>query len=124
MVNDKNGKAYAIIASGGKQYCVREGDTVEVELMEVEAGAQVEFPVLFFSDGSNASVGAPNVDGVFVVAEFLDCTKGPKVTSVKYKRSHHQYRKFGHRQQYSRFRIKQIGAKKKESHKETSIQKH
>ena len=36
MVNEKNEKAYAIIASGGKQYCVQEGDTVEVELLEVE----------------------------------------------------------------------------------------
>ncbi|MBA2729102.1 MAG: 50S ribosomal protein L21 [Parachlamydiaceae bacterium] len=117
MNKDKNEKAYAIIASGGKQYFVREGDTVEVELLDIEQGAQVEFPVLFFNDGSKATVGAPSVSGIFCVAEFLDTTKGPKISSVKYKRSHHQYRKFGHRQQYSLLKIKTIGDKKETSKK-------
>lgn len=116
MNKDKNEKAYAIIASGGKQYCVREGDTVEVELLDIEQGAQVELPVLFFNDGEKATVGAPSVNGIFCVAEFLDTTKGPKISSVKYKRSHHQYRKFGHRQHYSLLKIKSIGDKK-EHHK-------
>lgn len=117
MNKEKNEKAYAIIATGGKQYCVREGDTVEVELLDIEQGAQVELPVLFFNDGSKATVGSPSVDGVFCVAEFMDTTKGPKISSVKYKRSHHQYRKFGHRQSYSLLKIKTIGNKKKETSK-------
>lgn len=117
MNKEKNDKAYAIIASGGKQYCVREGDTVEVELLDLEKGGQIELPVLFFSDGSKATVGAPSVADIHCVAEFLDTTKGPKISSVKYKRSHHQYRKFGHRQQYSLLKIKTIGDKKESSKK-------
>jgi large subunit ribosomal protein L21 len=116
VVKDKNESAYAIIQSGGKQYFVREGDTIDVELIDAEVGASVEFPVLFLNDGSKATVGAPNVKGAVVVAELIGASQGPKVTSVKYKRSHHQYRKFGHRQKYSRFKIKEISGSAKKHH--------
>lgn len=112
MSKDNKGHAYAIIATGGKQYCVREGDTIDVELVDAELGADVHFPVLFINDGSKATVGAPSVKGATVIGEFIGAAAGPKVSSVKYKPSHHQYRKFGHRQKYSRFKIKEISAKK------------
>lgn len=129
MSNDKNGNAYAIIQTGGKQYRVRAGDTIDVELIEASVGDNVEFQVLFLNDGSEVKVGAPHVHGAIVVGELLGEAAGPKISSVKYKRSHHQYRKFGHRQKYSRFKITEIGAhahkeKGAHAHKEKSAKKH
>ena len=110
-------KKYAIIQTGGKQYKVEEGDIVDVELLDAEPGATVNFAqVLFFADGSDSHVGVPNVKDVVVSGELLDMVSGPKITSVKYKPSHHQYRKFGHRQKYSRVKITEISGK---SHKES-----
>jgi large subunit ribosomal protein L21 len=99
---------YAIIKTGGKQYKVAPGDIIDVELLDADFGAQVKFDVLFVSDGTSQQIGAPVLDGVTVAGEIIDCVGGPKVTSVKYKRSHHQYRKFGHRQKYSRVKITEV----------------
>lgn len=104
---------YAIIKTGGKQYRVAKGDVIDVELLDVQDGANVEFKdVLIFCNGSDTKVGAPIVDGCTVVGEVVAAeVGGPKVMSVKYKRSHNQYRKFGHRQHYSRIKITDIRAK-------------
>lgn len=108
---------YAIIKSGGKQYKVKKGDVIDVELLEGENGERVEFAdVLFFSDGENQHVGGPLVSGITVAGEFVDIVKGPKISSVKYKRSHHQYRKFGHRQKYSRIKITELANNRKKEH--------
>lgn len=105
---------WAIIKTGGKQYRVAEGDVIDVELLDAELGSRVEFSeVLFYSDGSDSQVGSPFVSGISVVGELLSIASGPKVTSMKYKPSHHQHRKFGHRQKYSRIKISEIGGKKK-----------
>lgn len=100
---------YAIIKSGGKQYRVAKDDIIEVELLDAEPGAQVEFgDVLFVCDGSTVKLGKPDVMEYLVKGELLDIVPGPKVVSIKYKPSHHQYRKFGHRQHYSRVKITEI----------------
>lgn len=108
---------YAIIKSGGKQYKVKKGDVIDVELLNGENGERIEFAdVLFFNDGEKQHVGGPLVSGVTVVGEFVDIVKGPKISSVKYKRSHHQYRKFGHRQKYSRIKITELANSHKKEH--------
>lgn len=99
---------YAIIKTGGKQYKVALGDIVDVEMLDADFGAQVQFEVLYINDGVSHQIGTPLVPGAVVAGEILDCVGGPKVTSVKYKPSHHQYRKFGHRQKYSRVKITEI----------------
>lgn len=100
---------YAIIKTGGKQYQVKKDDIIDVELLHVDNGAQVEFTeVLFVANGDSKSFGAPVVSGCIVKGEVVGSSAGPKILSVKYKRSHHQYRKFGHRQKYSRVKITQI----------------
>lgn len=99
---------YAIIKSGGKQLRVEEDDVVDVELLEGEEGSSVSFDVLFIGDGSNRHVGKPTVSGYVVEGEILGESKGPKIESVKYKPSHNQWKKFGHRQKYSRVKIKKI----------------
>lgn len=107
---------YAIIKSGGKQYQVKKGDVIDVELLEGEHGSTVEFEeILFFYDGSQATVGGPIVSGCKVNGKLIDIVAGDKITSVKYQPGNH-YKKFGHRQKYSRVQITDIGMheKKKE----------
>lgn len=100
---------YAIIKSGGKQYRVAKDDIIEVELLNAEPGSQIEFTdILFVCDGSTTKIGKPGLSGYSVKGELLGVVPGPKVVSMKYKPSHHQYRKFGHRQHYSRIKIKEI----------------
>jgi len=108
---------YAIIKSGGKQYKVKKGDVIDVELLNGEQDGRIEFgEVLFYSDGASQHVGSPLLEGITVAGELVGESKGPKVQSVKYKRSHHQYRKFGHRQRYSRIKITEVGEKSKKHH--------
>lgn len=102
---------YAIIQSGGKQYRVAQGDIIEVELLDAEPGQKVEFAgpeVLFVSDGTTAAIGSPGVAGYSVIGELMAVVPGPKVVSMKYKPSHHQYKRWGHRQHYSQVRITEI----------------
>lgn len=100
---------YAIIKTGGKQYKVQEGQTIDVEKLGLDTGSAVEFSeVLFVFDGQNHLVGAPSVDGFIVKGEITADTFGPKTQGVKYKPRKRQPRKFGHRQQYSQVKITAI----------------
>ncbi len=109
---------YAIIKTGGKQFRVAEGDVIDVELLDLDQGSTVEFTeVLFFHDGKNPAAGAPFVSDCIVSAELLGTIAGPKVESMKYRPSHHEYRTSGHKQKYSRMRIKSIGSKQKKGGK-------
>lgn len=100
---------YAVIKTGGKLYKVKKDDVIDVELLHLNDGAEVEFKeVLFVEDGDSKKIGDPNISGCIVRGKIVGPSAGPKILSVKYKRSHHQYRKFGHRQKYSRVEITQI----------------
>lgn len=102
-------KSYAIIKTGGKQYRVAKDDIIEVEMLNAEPGEKVEFAeVLFIGDEHSPKIGAPSVKGFKVTGELLDIVGGPKVVSLKYKPSHNNYRKFGHRQHYARVKITEI----------------
>ena len=98
---------YAIIRTGSKQYRVKKGDVIEVELLHVEAGKKVDFSEVLFVGQENgpAKVGMPTVPGSIVKAECLGEFKGSKIQSIKYKRRKNAYRKFGHRQRYSQLKI-------------------
>lgn len=99
-------KMYAIIKTGGKQYRVAIGDIIDVELLESEAGNKIEFAeVLFANDGSQSHFGKPIIQDFLVHAEVLGQVSGEKITTLKYKRSHNQCRKWGHRQKYTRVKI-------------------
>jgi large subunit ribosomal protein L21 len=102
---------YAIIKTGGKQYRVKKGDKIDVELLEGEQGSTVDFAPIFVQDGSKAHVGAPNVAGFVVTAKIVGESKGEKITSVKYIPGNH-YKKFGHRQKYTRVEISDIAHKR------------
>ena len=105
---------YAIIKTGGKQYRVALGDIIDVELLETNAGDDIEFgDVLFAYDGSKTHIGKPGIPNFHVYGEVVGQVSGEKVTSLKYKASHNQCRKWGHRQKYTRVKITGIGSKRK-----------
>lgn len=104
-----NKEAFAVIATGGKQYVVSAGDTLEVELLgEHKAGDAIEFDtVLMTDDGKAAKVGTPYT-GSKVKATYLGETKGPKITIVRYKSKSNRDRRLGHRQHYAEIKIETI----------------
>ena len=101
---------YAIIATGGKQYTVSEGDEIRVEKLGLNAGDTVTFDqVLFVNDGS-AKVGDPTVKGATVTASVVSEGKGKKVIVYKYKRKTGYHKKNGHRQLFTKVKIEKINA--------------
>lgn len=102
---------YAVIRTGGKQYRVEEGKELLVESLAIEKGKPLELTdVLFFSDGKTAEVGQPLVP-VSVHCLSLGDEKGEKLRTFKYKRRHNYYRRYGHRQLYTRLRVERIERK-------------
>lgn len=103
---------YAIIQSGGKQYKAVEGQTLEVDRLNLEAGKKVDLKdVLLVSDGENVLIGSPTLSGAKVAATVVEEFKGPKVIVFKY-RPRKRYRvKSGHRQLYTRLMVEAIEAK-------------
>ena len=100
---------YAILETGGKQYKVRPGDTLQVEKLPVEPGDTIELDrVLMVADDDSVAIGAPVVEGAKVVAEVVDQRRGPKIIVFKYKAKVRYRRKTGHRQSLTTLRIKEI----------------
>ena len=112
--------AYAIIRTGGRQFRVAEGDTLDVDLLDVEPGKTATFDdVLLFADGKDLTHGNPLVSGAKVTAEVLEQRKDKKVVAFKYKRRKGYHRTVGHRRKLTRVKIKTIdvGSKKTGSKK-------
>ena len=100
---------YAIIATGGKQYKVSEGDIIKVEKLDAEAGATVTFDqVIAVSDGT-LKVGA-DVEKASVAATVMEQGRGKKVIVYKYKRKTGYHKKNGHRQAYTQVKIDKINS--------------
>ena len=103
---------YAVIETGGKQYRVSPGQTVEVELLPAEPGATVTLErVLLVSDESDTTVGQPIVPGGAVVATVIGEGRGKKVIVFKYKSKKRYRRTTGHRQDYTYLTVTDIQAK-------------
>ncbi len=101
--------AYAIIKTGGRQFRVAEGDTLDVDLLDVEPGKTATFgDVLLFADGKDVTHGNPLVSGAKVTAEVLEQRKDKKVVAFKYKRRKGYHRTVGHRRKLTRIKIKSI----------------
>ncbi len=100
---------YAIIATGGKQYRVSEGDTIYIEKLENEAGDIVTFPVLMLS-GETIEVGNPYVEGATVTGKIIRHGKGEKIVILKYKSKKNYRRKAGHRQPFTQVEITGVNA--------------
>ena len=107
--------AYAIIRTGGRQFRVAEGDTIDVDLLDVDPGKTATFSdVLMFADGKDVTHGNPLIAGAKVTAEVVERRKDKKVIAFKYKRRKGYHRTVGHRRKLTRVKIKSInlGAKK------------
>jgi|TARA_B110000240_G_C13433628_1_gene424858 large subunit ribosomal protein L21 len=100
---------YAVIATGGKQYRVEQGDVLRVEKLNVEEGGIVDFDqVLMMGTGESVSIGAPYIDGGKVSAEVRAHGRAKKIEIIKFKRRKHHRKQMGHRQSYTELVIKEI----------------
>lgn len=98
----------AVIATGGKQYIVTEGETVEVELLHAD-GKKVTFEPLLVIDSDAITVGTPSVAKASVTAEIVeDEVKADKVTAIRYKAKKRVHKVRGHRQRHTVIKITKI----------------
>jgi large subunit ribosomal protein L21 len=101
---------YAVIADRGKQYLVREGERVRLDLLQQEAGSKIVFDkVLLVGGDKGIQAGQPLVDGARVEAVVLGETKGPKLIVFHKRRRKFMRRKNGHRQHFTDVRVERIG---------------
>lgn len=100
---------YAIVRTGGKQYRVEEGRTVNVELLPAEEGSSVELnDVLLIADDGDVTVGTPTIDGARVLAEVESHGRNKKIVVYKYKAKVRTRKKTGHRQHHTRLAVTEI----------------
>ena len=99
---------YAIIKTGGKQYCVEEGKVITIEKLDVEAGAEVAFDEVLLVSGDSVKIGQPTVAGAKVTGKVLEQGKGPKIRIFKYKAKSNYRRRQGHRQPFTKVQIEKI----------------
>lgn len=100
---------YAVIATGGKQYRVSEGDKVRVEKLSGDAGAKVVLDdVLMLGEGAKSQLGAPMVKGAKVEAEIIEQGRDKKIVVFKFKKRKGYRKKQGHRQSFTDLRITKI----------------
>ncbi len=100
---------YAIVADGGRQYKVEEGQFLEIDYRQLEQGSELTFDrVLAISDGDNFKLGQPTVSGAAVTAKVVGDTKGEKIYVQKFRRRKNSKTRTGHRQKYVRVQISNI----------------
>jgi large subunit ribosomal protein L21 len=97
--------AYAVIRTGGKQYRVAEGDTVQVELLSGNPGDKVKFDDVLMIGGDAPKFGTPKVAGAAVEGEIVQHGRGPKLIVFKFRKRKRSRRKAGHRQGFTAVKI-------------------
>ena len=100
---------YAIIATGGKQYRVSEGDVIYIEKIDAQVDSTVSFDVLLMGNDGDVKIGTPVVEGVKVEGKVVGQIRGEKIVVYKYKSKKNYRRKQGHRQPYTKGEITKIG---------------
>lgn len=99
---------YAVIASGGKQEKVTEGQHVELELLDGDEGSEVSLRPVMLVDGDDIVAGADALKGASVTGRIVGTTKGPKINGFTYKRRTNNRKRYGHRQKYTVVEITSI----------------
>jgi large subunit ribosomal protein L21 len=99
---------YAVIKSGGKQYRVEKGQTLDVELVGSEDEAKVELTPVLLVDGDTVLAGPKALNKAKVTAKVVGEAKGPKITGFTYKNKSNNRKRWGHRQRYSTIEITAI----------------
>ncbi|MDQ3065488.1 MAG: 50S ribosomal protein L21 [bacterium] len=97
----------AVILTGGHQYVVSEGDTLEVET--IAADKKIDFEPLLVIDGDDIKIGTPLVSGIKVSADIVAQTRGDKVTAIRYKAKKRVKKVHGHKQHLTQIKITKIG---------------
>ncbi len=100
---------YAIIATGGKQYRVSEGDVIYIEKIDAQVDSTVSFDVLLMGNDGDVKIGTPVVEDVKVEGKVVGQIRGEKIVVYKYKSKKNYRRKQGHRQPYTKVEITKIG---------------
>lgn len=101
---------YAIIATGGKQYKVSEGDVIKVEKLDVNVGESYTFDQVLIVNDGEMKIGNPTVEGAVVKASVVSEGRDKKVIVYRYKRKSGYHKKNGHRQSYTEVKIDKIEA--------------
>ena len=103
---------YAVIKTGGKQYKVNEGETLEVEKLDAEPGKSVELEVLLIADeeAGTVKICKPTVSGASVSAKVVEHGRAPKIRIIKYKPKSRYKRAAGHRQPFTSIQVEKIKA--------------
>ena len=96
---------YAVIQTGGKQARVAEGQTLDVELLGEDEGAEVSFTPILLVDGDTVVATPGDLAGASVTAKVVGLTKGPKIRGFTYKNKSNNRRRWGHRQKYTTIEI-------------------
>jgi large subunit ribosomal protein L21 len=96
---------YAVIATGGKQHRVAEGDVLEVERLGASEGDSVELRPVLVVDGDTVLSTPSDLGSASVTARVVGETKGPKINGFTYKNKSNNRRRWGHRQQYTQIEI-------------------
>ena len=99
---------YAVIASGGKQTRVAEGQQVQVELLGADEGSEVSLTPVLFVDGDTVLATPDQLAGASVSARVVGFAKGPKIDGFTYKSKSNNRRRWGHRQHYATIEITSI----------------
>lgn len=101
---------YAVIATGGKQYRVAEGDVLKIEKLTGDVGSTIDFDqVLMVADGDKFKTGKPYLSGAKVQASIVSHGRGKKIEIVKFRRRKHHRKQMGHRQYFTEIKITKIG---------------
>lgn len=100
---------YAVIKTGGKQYRVKEGDVIKLELLPADVGDEVTFSeVLMIANGDKFTCGKPLVENATVKAQVMEQGRHKKIKIIKFRRRKHHMKQMGHRQYYTQVKISAI----------------
>ena len=99
---------YAVIASGGKQEKVAEGQQVRVELLDAEDGSDVSLTPVMVVDGATVFATPDELKGASVTGKIVGQVKGPKINGYTFKKRTNQHKRYGHRQKYHMVEITSI----------------
>ena len=110
---------YAVIKTGGKQYRVSEGETLNIEKLPHSDKELVFSDILLVKDGDQVLIGTPKVESSIVKAQVVEDFRAKKIRVLKYKAKSHYKRVLGHRQPLTKIKILSIGSEK-QNNKENS----
>lgn len=99
----------AVIATGGKQYLVKTGDTLKIEKITAEEGEKVIFDKILLTaddDGGNVKIGNPYIEGMTIEAEVIKQGRSKKIKVEKFKRKIRYHKVYGHRQPFTSVKTK------------------